>query len=148
MNRYFMTIPEAVNLVLQAATMGSGGEVFVLNMGEQIKIVDLANDLISLSGLEPEKDVEIVFTGVRPGEKLSEELWDNLTNVRRTEHTEIRQMLHEESDNSKELQDAVSELIRLAEEGDTAAILKLLDLVVPGASVSSTPRPDLISISS
>jgi len=74
MTRYFMTIPEAAQLVLQAGGMKHNGAVFVLDMGEPVKITDLAEDLIRLSGLEPGKDVEIVFSGIRPGEKLFEEL--------------------------------------------------------------------------
>jgi FlaA1/EpsC-like NDP-sugar epimerase len=91
MTRYFMTIPEAVQLVLQAAVLGSGrgGEVFVLDMGEPVKIVDLATDLIRLSGLEVGGDVEIRFTGMRPGEKLYEELFFNSEAAAPTEHPKV-----------------------------------------------------------
>lgn len=89
MTRYFMTIPEAVQLIIQAAAIGEGGEVFVLDMGEPVRIADLAHDLIRLSGLEPGKDIEIVYTGVRPGEKLFEELVNGGETVRRTSHEKI-----------------------------------------------------------
>ena len=88
--RYFMTIPEAVQLVLQASAMGKGGEIFVLDMGEPIKIVDLARDLIRLSGLEPERDIPIVFTALRPGEKLFEELRFDGEGLKPTAHEKIR----------------------------------------------------------
>jgi FlaA1/EpsC-like NDP-sugar epimerase len=89
MKRYFMTIPEAVLLVLQAAVLGKGGEVFMLDMGEPVKIVNLAQDLIELSGLDVGQDIEIVFTGMRPGEKLHEELFIPGESYRRTEHQKI-----------------------------------------------------------
>jgi len=87
--RYFMTIPEAVQLVLQASVMGQGGEVFVLDMGEQIRITDLARNMIVLSGLVPGKDIEIVYTGLRRGEKLYEELFEGTEEVETTAHHKI-----------------------------------------------------------
>ena len=76
MKRYMMTIPEAVRLVIQAGVMGSGGEIFILDMGDPVPIIDLANDLIELSGLRPGKDIQVEVTQMRPGEKLTEELFD------------------------------------------------------------------------
>lgn len=89
MKRYFMTIPEAVQLVLQAAVLGKGGEIFMLDMGEPVKIVDLARDVIELSGLEVGHDIDIQFTGIRPGEKLHEELFTPGESYRRTEHEKV-----------------------------------------------------------
>jgi FlaA1/EpsC-like NDP-sugar epimerase len=89
MVRYFMTIPEAVQLVIQAGALANGGEVFILDMGKPVKIVDLARDLIRLSGLEPEKDIQIVFTGIRPGEKLYEEFLTAEEGTTATKHNRI-----------------------------------------------------------
>ena len=143
MRRYFMTIPEAVHLVLQAGAMGKGGEVFVLRMGEQIRILDLAEDLIRLSGLEPGKDIEILFTGIRPGEKLSEELWDRWAAYEPTSHPDIVLLAQEDIISDQQLEQAVDELIHLAREGHPAEIVKHLDRLIPGASVRATPPPDL-----
>ena len=88
--RYFMTIPEACQLVLEAGFMGQGGEIFVFDMGEPVKIVDLANQMIRLSGLVPEKDIKIVYTGLRPGEKLYEELLTDKETTKPTHHPKIK----------------------------------------------------------
>lgn len=146
MERYFMTIPEAVHLVLQAAAMGHGGEVFVLRMGDQVNILQLAEDLIRLSGLEPGEDIEIVFTGVRAGEKLSEELWDQWAQFEPTEHAEIVRLIDEDLLSSNTLNQTVNELAFLADEGEVDAIIKVLDETIPGAAVRSVPPPDLTSV--
>jgi FlaA1/EpsC-like NDP-sugar epimerase len=146
MQRYFMTIPEAVHLVLQAAAMGNGGEVYVLRMGEQVKILQLADDLIRLSGLEPEKDIEIVFTGIRPGEKLSEELWDQWAQFESTSHDDIVQLVDEDLLSGQTLRATVNELAFLADEGESDAIIRVLDETIPGAAVRSVPPPDLTAV--
>lgn len=146
MQRYFMTIPEAVHLVLQASAMGKGGEVFVLNMGEQIKILDLAQDLIRLSGLEPGKDIEIVFTGIRPGEKLSEALWDEGADYLSTIHPDILRLNENEVLTSYDLDMVTNNLIELGIKGDPEQIVCMLNKTVPGAVVSSTPAPDITSM--
>lgn len=89
MVRFFMTIPEAVSLVIQAGAMGEQGEIFILDMGEPVKIIDLARDLIRLSGLVPGKDIEIKFTGIRPGEKLYEEILTAEEGTNTTRHERI-----------------------------------------------------------
>ena len=138
-----MTIPEAVHLVLQASAMGQGGDVFVLKMGEQVRILDLAEDLIRLSGLEPYKDIDIVFTGIRPGEKMSEELWDKWAHYEPTLHPDILLLADEDIIGGPSLFQTINELIHLAREGDTTSIMHILDEVIPGAAIRSTPPPDL-----
>ncbi|NPV57360.1 MAG: polysaccharide biosynthesis protein, partial [Anaerolineae bacterium] len=146
MKRYFMTIPEAVHLVLQAAGLGKFGETYILNMGEPIRILDLAEDLIRLSGLTPGRDVEIVFTGVRPGEKLNEDLWDEGQLFLPTQHPDIFRMEDQESITGESLRNLVDELVRLANEGDPRAIIAILDEIIPDAAIQGTPPPEITSI--
>ena len=146
MKRYFMTIPEAVYLVLQAAGMGSGGETFVLNMGQQVRILDLAEDLIRLSGLEPGKDIEIVFTGIRPGEKLSEDLWEEGNQFQPTQHPDIFQFDDPTNLRGDNLKQKIAQLLTLADEGKTIEIISFIDANLPGATLGSTPPPELLSI--
>jgi FlaA1/EpsC-like NDP-sugar epimerase len=141
-----MTIPEAVHLVLQAAAMGQGGEVFLLNMGQQVRILDLAEDLIRLSGFEPGKDIEIAFTGVRPGEKLSEDLWEEGIQYQSTAHPEIFRVETEETNIPPTLQQIIDELHHLARDGETAAVLNLLDESIPDANVRAAPPLNFTSI--
>lgn len=142
MKRYFMTIPEAVYLVLQAASLCQSGETFVLNMGQQVRIMDLAEDLIRLSGLQPGKDIDIVFTGIRPGEKLSEDLWDDGHPFLPTDHPDIFRTEGQEELCGENLNRVVQELVRLAQEGDTDTIMQMFDDLIPGAAVRSTPPPE------
>ncbi|MBI5933608.1 MAG: polysaccharide biosynthesis protein [Chloroflexi bacterium] len=146
MQRYFMIIPEAVHLVLQAAAMGAGGEVFFLNMGQPVRILDLAEDLIRLSGLEPGRDIEIAFTGIRPGEKLTEELLDDSMSFSRTAHPEIVRVESDEAVEGAQLVATLDELARLAEQNEPETLLRVLEDVIPGAAVRSAPPPDLTSM--
>lgn len=143
MKRYFMTIPESVHLVLQVAAMGQGGEVFMLNMGQQVRILDLAEDLIRLSGLEPGKDVEIVFTGIRPGEKLSEDLWGDGMDYKKTSHPEIFRAETEEAVLPGNLDTLVEELQVLARDGEASAIIHLLDETIPDGNIKVSPPMDM-----
>jgi len=131
--RYFMTIPEAVQLVLQAAVLGQGGEVFVLDMGEPVKIADLARDLIELSGLKVGRDIDVAYTGLRPGEKLFEELFIPGEVYGRTRHHKIFRTANGAAGpvHNEDLDEAIDHLVAIAEQGDRAAIVRALQRVVP-----------------
>jgi FlaA1/EpsC-like NDP-sugar epimerase len=129
--RYFMLIPEAAGLILQAGAMGQGGEVFVLNMGEPVKIVDLAKNLIRLSGRKLDKDAEIVYTGMRPGEKLHEELIIEGEDVCRTSHPEVMKLISSEQMPASWLRQ-LGELVEAAKVGGRFAVVEKLDALVKG----------------
>ena len=129
--RYFMTIPEAVQLVLQAAVLGRGGEVFMLDMGQPIKIVDLAKDLIRLSGYEVGKDIDIIFTGLRPGEKLFEELFIPGEKYEITDHEKILTVGNASRILPKQLDLKVEALCEAADKNDSNKIVFLLEQLVP-----------------
>ncbi len=130
MKRYFMTIPEASQLVLQAASMGKGGEIFVLDMGEPVKIVDLARELITLSGFRPGEDIEITFTGLRPGEKLFEELSIKGEDMQETRHPKIGIWKNIPMDRDL-LRAKIAELVALAKIGEHDVIAAKIKELVP-----------------
>jgi FlaA1/EpsC-like NDP-sugar epimerase len=131
--RYFMTIPEAAQLVIQAGSMGQGGDVFVLDMGEPVLILDLAMQMIRLSGKDPEHDIDIEIVGSRPGEKLHEELWGEGEVAEPTQHPKIMRVRGPIVD-SLWLQDELAELDRLVREGET------LETVSRLATMMRAPR--------
>jgi FlaA1/EpsC-like NDP-sugar epimerase len=138
MTRYFMTIPEAVRLVLQAGAMGRGGEIFVLDMGQPVKIVDLAREMIRLSGLEPDRDITIEFTGIRPGEKLHERLFNDGEEVGITAHPKIHTATRTPIPFDLLARDL--DRIRAAlEDNNLEAALQATQLIVAPAAIPSTP---------
>jgi FlaA1/EpsC-like NDP-sugar epimerase len=130
MIRYFMLIPEACQLILQAGAMGGGGEIFILEMGEPVKIDQMARDLIRFSGFEPEVDIPIVYTGLRPGEKLYEELMTDLEGVVPTDHKKIR-VLSSHTGDLGELESRLAALKKAAEDRDATRIRQQLHRIVP-----------------
>ena len=132
MTRFFMTIPEAVHLTLQAGGLGSGGELFVLNMGKPVRILDLAQDLIKLSGYEP-GEIPITYTGIRPGEKLHEALWERDAVLHATSHPDIMRV--EEAEHPIDVPRVLTSLEEATEAGSRlavqAALAQWLETFVP-----------------
>ncbi len=126
MTRYFMTIPEASQLIVQAGAIGVGGDVFVLDMGPPVKIIDLARNMIRLSGKEPDRDIPIEFIGIRPGEKLHEELWGDGEAATPTQHPKILRCATQPVDPAR-LEDELAELERLCERGETVEVIARLN---------------------
>jgi FlaA1/EpsC-like NDP-sugar epimerase len=133
MTRYFMTIPEAVSLIVQAGAIGGRGQVYVLDMGEPVKIIELARNMIRLSGKEPEAEIPITFVGVRPGEKLHEELWTEGETVGPTSHPKILRAARPPID-VEWLEDELTELEQMVARGET------LDVVSKLAAMLREPR--------
>ena len=143
MTRYFMTIPEASMLVLQSATQGTGGEIFVLDMGRPVKIVDLARQMIELSGLKPDEDIQIEFTGVRPGEKLFEEVTRKGENFAPTTHSKIFRFLSQPADLAQvrqTLQKLRDNLHKLEAEG----LKLLLQAAMPEYKPNPLPKDRMV----
>jgi FlaA1/EpsC-like NDP-sugar epimerase len=139
MKRFFMTIPEAVHLVLVAGGLGTGGELFVLEMGEAIRILDLAQDVIRLSGVHPDT-VPIRFSGLRPGEKLTEALWEDNAVVTETTHEGVLRVTEDEL-SADALQRALDELQAIAASDGDEAVQRALVEALPsyGPAILSAP---------
>jgi len=135
--RYFMSLSEAAQLILQAGAIGRGGEIFVLEMGRPVKILDIARDLIRLHGLEPEVDIPIRFIGLRPGEKLFEELITEGENIQPTAHKKIM-VLRGETFDTGSVSKLVEEILAEADSFDPLSIKKKIKEVLP----EYLPEPD------
>ena len=129
MTRYFMTIPEAAQLIVQAGAIGESGEIYVLDMGTPIRIVDLANNMIRLSGKEPDRDIEVQFIGIRPGEKVHEDLWGDGERAVATSHQKILRCSCRPVDPSW-LEDEIAELERLAISGEPVELVARLNAII------------------
>ena len=130
MTRYFMSIPEAAQLILQAGAFGKGGEIFLLDMGKPVKILDLVRDLIRLHGLEPEKDIPIQYVGIRPGEKLYEELITVGENILSTSHKRILVLKNDNTDHAQ-LMRQIDDLIEISHNFNSHEIKTKLKELVP-----------------
>ena len=130
MTRYFMTIPEAAQLVLQAAAIGDGGQIYLLDMGESVKIVDLARNMITLSGYRPEEDIDIVFTGVRPGEKLFEELRTDGEDIEPTVHPKVNVWKSRPTEWAS-VEEAFEQFDLLQNSPEREQIVRVIQMLVP-----------------
>jgi FlaA1/EpsC-like NDP-sugar epimerase len=144
MTRYFMTTPEAVSLVIQAGSIGGRGEIFVLDMGEPVKILDLAHTMIRLSGKEPEREIPIEFIGARAGEKLHEELWGEDEVVADTEHPKIKRARRAPVDGVW-LEEELGALEQLVEGGETLEAVSRLSTMVRAPRRVGVPQEDTVS---
>ena len=145
MTRYFMTIPEAVQLIIQAGAIGESGDVYVLDMGTPVRILDLAHNMIRLSGKEPEADIAIEFIGVRAGEKLHEELWGDGEDAVPTAHSKILRCATQPVDPAW-LEDELADLERLVEAGETVELVSRLGTTVraPRRVRAAAPEPEAV----
>jgi FlaA1/EpsC-like NDP-sugar epimerase len=148
MTRYFMTIPEASQLVLQAFSMGKGGEVFVLDMGEPVKIVDLARSLILLSGLQPDRDIRIQFSGTRPGEKLFEELNLNDECLIPTSHAKIRSFVSQSDVDARQIGARLQDLRHIVDTQDVCGLALLLKEMIPDYHPTSKLLSEALMVAS
>ncbi len=144
MTRFFMTTPEAVSLVIQAGSIGGKGEIFVLDMGEPVKILELAQSMIRLSGKEPDRDIPIEFIGVRAGEKLHEELWGENETVGETAHPKIHRARRPPVDGVW-LEEELGSLERLVEAGETLEVVSRLSAMVRAPQRVGVAQPDTVS---
>lgn len=143
--RFFMTIPEAVQLVLQASVLGHGEDVFVLDMGEQIKVAELAKNMIVLSGLVPDQDIRIVYTGLRPGEKLFEELFEESEQVEPTAHPKIQRAVRQGVSSFEGIEQSIMHLEIALNDGDDETAIRRLQEAVPSYQPLSTGKAQPIS---
>jgi FlaA1/EpsC-like NDP-sugar epimerase len=143
MTRFFMTTPEAISLVIQAGSIGGRGEIFVLDMGEPVKILDLAQSMIRLSGKEPDREIPIEFIGARAGEKLHEELWGENETVGETAHPKIHRARRPPVDGVW-LEEELGELERLVESGETLEVVSRLSSMVRAPRRVGVPQADAV----
>ena len=146
MTRFFMTIPEAVKLILQAAKMSAGNDIFVLDMGEPIKLINIAKRLIKLSGLEPYKDIAIKTIGMRPGEKIHEELWNRDEVPLKTDHPKISSAVGNHYNHWDVMSKKISSLVEMAKARNTEGIIANLKQIIPEYSQNDKNQPQVIPV--